>query len=316
MRPTIQLLEVCILSILVYLLTFGFLIKKPLTIGYVNVIYGIKFGYAKTINQPKLAILAASNGFFSFRCETMEPILNRPCVNAAIGEGLGFQFVIDKIKTILEPGDVVLMPLEYGFYTQDQAEIESGAANAYMAAYDKKQLLTLEPLHMIRSIFHFNYKFLLSGAVEMILNKAGVSRRFNANTTTKQGDMKNHTIEKGKVYKEFLLKEKQQGPIEGKEFFGKKYLSQIILEKFLSYSKANDIRIIGTLPTTFDDHPTSELVIKRISDIYENMGQQFLVLPNKSQYSRDCFYDTSYHLNEPCQIKHSKLVAKFLKPLL
>jgi hypothetical protein len=37
-------------------------------------------------------ILAGSNGPYSHRCETIEPILGMPCVNGGIAVGIGLDF--------------------------------------------------------------------------------------------------------------------------------------------------------------------------------------------------------------------------------
>ena len=41
-----------------------------------------------------------------------------------------------------------------------------------------------------------------------------------------------------------------------------------------------------------------------------------MVLPNRSRYPLDCFFDTLYHLNEGCQKAHSALVASGLSGFL
>jgi hypothetical protein len=40
------------------------------------------------------------------------------------------------------------------------------------------------------------------------------------------------------------------------------------------------------------------------------------VMKNRSQYPRTSFYDTEYHLNEPAQIAHSKMLAAYLRPYI
>jgi hypothetical protein len=72
---------------------------------------------------------------------------------------------------------------------------------------------------------------------------------------------------------------------------------------------ARGVRVIGGLPTTPDGVQINEPLIAQLRGFFQQHGQDFLVLPNRSQYPLDCFFDSTYHLNEGCQIEHSKQLA-------
>jgi hypothetical protein len=77
---------------LLYALLFGFLLDRPLALGYLRQQIDAKLARAAAIDQPKLVILAGSNGPYSHRCETIEPILGMPCVNGGVAVGIGLDY--------------------------------------------------------------------------------------------------------------------------------------------------------------------------------------------------------------------------------
>ena len=53
-----------------------------------------------------------------------------------------------------------------------------------------------------------------------------------------------------------------------------------------------------------------------IEAVYLRHGGEFLLLANHSHYPSAAFFDTPLHLNEPCQIAHSIMLARALAPML
>jgi hypothetical protein len=70
--------------------------------------------------------------------------------------------------------------------------------------------------------------------------------------------------------------------------------------------------VVGGLPTTPDNVVIGEASIATLRELFMRHGHRFLVLPNHSQYPLSCFYDSLYHLNEECQIRHSALLGQVL----
>ena len=76
------------------------------------------------------------------------------------------------------------------------------------------------------------------------------------------------------------------------------------------------VTVVGGLPTVPDSVNVDASDIARLRRLYEDAGQHFIVLPNRSRYPLGCFFDTLYHLNEGCQQAHSALVASALSGFL
>ena len=314
MKALRNIILACISSILIYLLVVAFVVKKPLTMGFIHEAQQVRAAYWRAHPGPKLVIIAASNGLFSHRAEVMERVLGIPCLNGSTIGQFGLDVQIALAKRWLKPGDIVFMPLEYTSYALTNEQIDKSEANSYIIAYAPGLLHDFGWHRVLCVLFHFDLKYLISAVVEMGLAEVGISRRFNKGSLTPQGDMQGHTESMGKEYRGYVRSLPQASPSE--ELLHKKFPGEIVLEHFLRWAKEHHIRVIGALPTVFNDRPISDKVIAKIASLYQSQGQEFLLLPNRSQYDRHCFYDTDYHLNEASQIAHSELVAKYLQSWL
>ena len=87
------------------------------------------------------------------------------------------------------------------------------------------------------------------------------------------------------------------------------------LSAFFAWAKENRVLVVGTLPPTYDDWPVPDSRETSIRQLYAEAGLPFIVLPNRSRYPRDCFWESAVRLNEECQALHSKSLAEALAPI-
>jgi hypothetical protein len=166
----------------------------------------------------------------------------------------------------------------------------------------------------LRAAFAFDLPYAISGVVEMGLEAAGFRRRFGVDTLTKEGDESGHTLAKAAAFRSYVEAAKVVLPTA--EAFARPSHAKEVLARFFAWAKAHQVLVVGGLPTTFDDVPIPAGLIPELREFYESAGQDFLVLPGRSQYPRRCFYDTPWHLAEPFQIEHSARLADAIRPLL
>jgi hypothetical protein len=102
-----RLISACLASLLFYALAFGFILDRPLSLGYLRQQIDAKLARAAAIEQPKLVILAGSNGPYSHRCEIIEPILRMPCVNGGVAVGIGLDYLFARWQKALRSGDIL-----------------------------------------------------------------------------------------------------------------------------------------------------------------------------------------------------------------
>jgi hypothetical protein len=78
---------------------FGCVLQRPLTLGLLNLEILEKTSRLETMPQPKLVILAGSNGPYSHSCAVIGDMLNLPCENAGIAVGIGLDVIRRGIRT-------------------------------------------------------------------------------------------------------------------------------------------------------------------------------------------------------------------------
>jgi hypothetical protein len=300
-------------SLAIYLVGFTFIVAKPLTVGFIREAFELKNGYAHSLAGTRVLIVAGSNGLFSHRCAAMDPILGR-CVNASITAELGLGYLLEFARRIAAPGDIIVMPLEHTLYDNTRDDIAKGLVHPYRVSYDRATLDQLRPPQIVRALFQFDLRYLAGALPEMTLAAAGIERRFNRSNLTRQGDLVGQTAELGAAYRDAIRS--QAFLLPRADAFTISEPVRRTLGGFLDWAGLNRIRVIGTLATTFDDRPVDEDIVRRLGELFRTYGQDFAVLPNRSQYPRSCFFDTQFHLTEPCQIEHSRSLARLLVPIL
>ncbi len=306
MKKLLTLAGLIALSILLFVAVFS-VVRRPLVVGEIQKNLDYKLAYARTLSSPKVVIIAGSNGRYSHRCEAFTAVLTRPCVNASIGVGIGLDFLLDQWRPLLRPGDLVYMPLEYSQYSFTRAEMHGGLQNALLVHSQRDYLWSLEARRIAAAYGSFDLPFLIHGIGETLLSSVGVRRRSSTDSLTPQGDEKGHTPALGEAYWPFL----QKSVAAAVNIPAQSHAIGVV-ETFLEDAKRKDVVVVGGLPTVPDSVQVSDSDISRLRQLYEGKGHHLVVLPNHSRYPLSCFFDTLYHLNEDCQIRHSSALANQL----
>jgi hypothetical protein len=315
MHRLLALLFACGASILLYFCIFGALVARPLVVDEVGKLMNYKLAYARQAHDPKIFVIAGSNARYSHSCAVIELHLHRPCINVGIAAGIGLDWVLDKFRPYMRPGDLVYLPLEYDQYSVGRASMLTGADAAYRFRRDKLSLLARGPDGLVRAAFSFDLPVLIHSLGEMALQAAGVRRRVGVYTLDKQGDEVGHTDEQAKPYEPFIQALPPMQP-NSRTLLDNPEGQQSALAAFLEWCKANGVVAVGGLPTVFDDRRIADSSVNLLRDFYARHKAGFVELPNRSQYPRGEFFDTHYHLRQRAQIAHSEMVAEALVPFL
>jgi hypothetical protein len=309
MQTIIKLIMSSLTSLLIYFFLFIFIIHKPLTVGIQKSYYDYKINYISSIaTQNKIAIFAGSNGRFSHRCETIEQMTGIRCANLSITADTNIKWAFSRYKPYFKKGDVLYMPLEY----QDKLQKPSDVGNEapYIVAYDHKELFHFyNASQLMSALFWFDIKYFFSGLGEMLLSSIGKERRFSIKTMTVQGDESGHDEAKSLAYRHIIAT--ILAPRIDESSYKTDENCQDLLD-ILKWGKASGVKIIGGLPTVFEEARPSKKVIRFLQSFFQRNGHCFLILPNYSLYPRVFFYDTAYHLKEANQIYYSKILAPYL----
>lgn len=310
MRPLTVFALSMLVSVLAYLGVFS-VVQRSLTLDSMAPLIEHKLAHAQALPSPRLLLLAGSNGRYSHRCQVLQSATAWPCSNLSLAVGVGLDFQLRLIDALLQPGDVLYLPLEYSQYGVSQDEMESGAENTLLVHHFRLQLWSLPARRIARAYGSFDLPFLTHGLLEMALARTGYQRRSGADTLTPEGDEHGHTAVDGAAYKAYL----QSARFDTRPLPLRSHALDVI-DAFLARAAQRSVRVVGGLPTTPDSVALDDAGIARLRSLFERHGHTLLVLSSRSQYPLSCFFDTLYHLNEQCQLQHSQALGLALLPLL
>ncbi len=307
-----RLLIACAASIVLYALAFGVLLGRPLTNGFLEAQIDTKLARGAAIHGPKLVILAGSNGPYSHRCETIEPRLALPCVNAGVAVGIGLDYLFARWAPVLHRGDVLYLPMEFEQYAMSRAAVRVGPDAAIMWRDDRTTLAQLTPDRWAGAMFSTDPRGAVMAVIEtaMAWLRVGPSlREATVGSMNAWGDHVGHTLALATPSRAVLAAAvPQRAPAEAiRGGYG-----TTLIAGFTRRMSAQGVRVIGGLPTGFADVPLPPDTIAAVRAVYEANGGAFLELANDSLYPRADFFDTPEHLSEPYQIRHSEAVAAAL----
>ncbi len=311
MRSLRNILLCCLASFVLYAAVFVH-IRRPINIEYFVELIETKRRIAEEASAPRLFVFGGSNGRYSHRCQTLGPLVGRPCVNLSVAVTFGLDYVMESYRDLFQSGDVLYMPWEYRMYVVDWRENASLAENAILCQRQHEMAWRLGWERAARACLAFNLSFLVQGIQEMAIVRAGAKRfEGEGDHLTPQGDQEGHTAAHGAIYRDFVSRLHTYVPSLG-EFHDPDAYGQQLIARFVRDLSAHGVTVIGGLPTTFDDEPVPQEIKDYLAQLYRDNGGKFLVLPNQNVYPREGFYDRQYHLNEEWQIRHSQLLANGL----
>lgn len=305
----------CIASLLLYAFAFAFVLDRPLTLGALSERVEATVSLGETTAEPKLVILAGSNGPFSHRCETIAPIIHRPCINAGVAVGVGLDYLFIRWKPLLHPGDIVYLPLEEAQYVRPRATSDLGPDASIMLRHDRVTLRTLPLRRQIAALFAGDLRAAVMSVLETALYRDHFhDPRADANGSfNRLGDHVGHTPALAALNQSTLQAITPYHPTAAQIRTG---YGTTVVAGFLRWAADNGVNAIGGLPTGFLDSPVPDDSLTAIRTIYRSNDAGFLELPNRSRYPRSAFFDTQDHLNEAAQIVHSSAVAAALNRLM
>ena len=307
-----RLLSICLLSPLLYAALFGLILDRPLSLGFLQHQIDSKLARAATITGPKLVILAGSNGPYSHRCETIEPILGMPCVNGGVAVGVGLDYLFARWRPLLHAGDIVYLPMEEEQYVRTRSATDVGPDAAIMFRHDWHTLFALSPERWPAALFSFDLRAVMMSPIESLMVAAHFHdpRPEATGATNAWGDHIGHTEQLGLVNQAVLATATPHHASAAQVRIG---YGAALIANFTDWASAHGVRVVGGLPTEFADSPMPVTTSQAIRELYLANGGEFLELPNLSRYPRTTFFDSVEHLNETWQIEHSKLLAAQLR---
>lgn len=114
---------------------------------WINNSYYYKDFRAESIKQKKIIIIGGSNSLLGINSEIIEQKIGYPVVNLSTHAGLDINFLYYKIKQHLNEGDIVILPLEFEYYSGNNEISDWFSIN--MMAWGKDYLKQLHIIDLV-----------------------------------------------------------------------------------------------------------------------------------------------------------------------
>ena len=106
------------LYVLIYVLLFFYQLNAPVGASYwVDSLYKYKEYRMSKLDAPRLIIVGGSNVLFGINTEEVEKSTGYKVINFGVHAGMDFDYIYYRLKKNIHKGDIVVMPLEYSYYS-------------------------------------------------------------------------------------------------------------------------------------------------------------------------------------------------------
>ena len=284
----------------------------------IHKVYAFKSSLISTLSQPKLLIIAGSNANAGISCQMIQTTTGVPCFNGGIHAGVGSDYMFSRARSWLKPGDMVLLPLEYNYYRENN--VLSDRLVDHVMAHDPMYLYSVNFKTKIRFLAGISFDRLEQGAIAK-LKQSGSSHamaitgqevnkdQYGDNTHQQEADLTPELRKKIANLKPL--------PINGylKSSHGMQSIS-----KFVNWCNERDIKVLATWPNTvwfeYYEQPQVKEFFQSIEDFYDDLGVPVLGQARSAMYDKSMFYDSIYHPHDRGKRQRTKELIGLLQPYL
>ena len=281
-------------------------------------VYAFKSSLISSFNQPKLLIIAGSNANAGISCQMIQSATAMPCLNGGIHAGVGLDYMLDRARSWLNPGDVALLPLEYQHYQDDN--VPSDRLVDHVMAHDPEYLRSVDLATKIRFLSGVSFERLAQGVVAKIKQpEPSQAKAISAQEVHKNGYGDNTHQREADLTPELREKIANLKPLPLSGYLPSSHGMDSIRE-FVDWCKKHDIKVLATWPNTvwFENYkqPQSQAFFQSIEDFYTSLGVPVLGQPEQAMYDKSMFYDSIYHPHDRGKRQRTEVLINLLRPYL
>lgn len=270
--------------------------SPPYITSWISDYLEYKTELAKDITEQKIIILSGSNGLYGISAEKIENTTNIPTINFATCATLR-GYIFERAKRILNPNDIVIMPLEYTYFFGTNNKIAFTTQSLeyrYLYARDKN--------FFNNKSLAFKINGRLIGLNDLIFNiryhNKEPNEGYHIQFMNDNGDFINN-IEKQNFTQIILGFPNYFNLLLNSPF---KIYQNKDLNNFIDWTKNNNITLIATYPSILCDNTYKTKKFQNyfttIQDYYKSKNLTTIGDPYDFCYENiDLFYNTDYHLN-------------------
>lgn len=236
----------------------------------------------REIKNPKVILAGGSSLAFGMDSQKLQNEFAVPVVNLGLHAGLGLDFIINELKTLIHKGDVVILSIEY-FLGEGMYDLQNFTQDIYPEAskFYTKNIVKDFKLHIEKTRKNLN----------RLIQKQSVdtsSYEYSRRGFNQFGDYVSH------------LKQIPPNKLQNRVVFNYSYWKGIeILNNFFKYAQSRNVSVFFMYP----NYPKSEFEKNRAAinqlhnDLLKNMQFEVLNTPLDLVFEDSLFFDTIYHLN-------------------
>ncbi|MDY7021041.1 MAG: hypothetical protein SWJ54_06720 [Cyanobacteriota bacterium] len=272
---------------------------------------------AKSVNQPKLLLVAGSNVSFGMSCEMIFDATEVPCINTGVHAGVDIDYIFYRARSWLKAGDTVLLPLEYNHYLSDG--VPTSAFVDYVIGRDPDYIKSSGLVSGVRIIGGIEYARLLEGLKAKFNPSArGYVNIANYKDRNRFGDIIINT--ESRMTDDYREKLEQLEPFDYVKGSITPSHGLRTIKNFIDWCHSHQIKVLATYPNTmwFEAYtqPQAQSFFKSIEDFYKTLDVTVLGKAEDFMYDISMFYDSRYHLNDRGVRYRTREVINLLKPYL
>lgn len=322
MRYLLSILAGTALALAAYLGLFLLSLGKPATESTILLLskYRFKEAIARSVPSPRILIVSGSNGLYGINALSLEKAMGIPAVNFATQVQVSLDYLLDKAKQNLRPGDIVLLPLEFEFYwRQDET-------TAVFSDY----VLGGDPAYFHSLPWQERLRITASASLADIIRRIILGPRNLRETDKMVSDMEKHMSDRGDLTGH---RKSAQTPAQLAEVRASKPKITAFrwrrmqrpefwrqMEAFGKWCREHDVLCIATFPSTihFKEYETKEsrATVDSMIAAYSERGIAVLGTPYDFMMSEENFHDSGYHLNLEASLIRTQRIADLLAPIL
>lgn len=260
----------------------------------------------------RLVIVGGSGALFGVDAEVISAKLGIPVVNFATHAGLGAEYILDRAKRELRPGDRVLLCLEYELIAPTPAEFNRFAWD-FAVSYDKRFLFRGGLFRGVESLYSIpldDYLYSIKGWARVRKGRQRIQQGpYNLGLLSPAGDIRRVTEKKSLPAVDSPLD--QLGDITRNPF----------LASFADFTKQRQIKVYFIWPNLcypngFSAINAVSLRRPKLKAALNSMGFIVLNEPDESMFPRAWYIDTVYHLNACASRVRAEDLVRRLRPAL
>ena len=294
--------------------------QRPL--DYLHGMYALKTAAADraiAADLPKLVLVSGSNAHYGIRCATIRERTGVYCVNGGTHAGISIDYLLDRARDWLRPGDIALLPLEFNHYTD--RGIPSKFFIHYVQRYDRGYILQRPPLDQLRLWFGLPVSRLWERTTSKLLGKLPAEERAHAEEVGEYGDrLRNEPSDRNAIQAGYIAAAKPLPVLLGNAPTGHDSGARSI-RRFIRWCRDHGVTPIATWPNAlwFDEYHDEkpQQFFRAIAEFYDRLDVPLLGQPEGMMPDdRDLFFDSDYHLNRIGVDQQTDRVLDLLTPYL